>query len=96
VAGGSVYRSGGNVGIGTAGPGYNLDVSGNFHVANANGSFEYDGFGPGAGAVLLAQFIGAANHGPQLRFTGAPGGAFYDIGENDAGNFVIETRMPRR
>jgi hypothetical protein len=46
--------------------------------------------GPGLTA-LAGTFSGKSSQGPQLRFTGAVGGAsFNDIGQDATGNFVIE------
>ncbi len=79
----------GNVGIGTTAPGWKLDVAGNLRVANASGEFYINNFG-GAGNTLLGTFNGAGGNGPQLRFTGVAAAGFMDIGQNTAGDFVVE------
>jgi hypothetical protein len=43
--------------------------------------------------VLMTQLLGsweAPDAGPQVRFQGAPGGGFIDIGQDGIGSFVIE------
>ncbi len=76
----------GNVGIGTTTPTQPL------HVSGVEGQFLVTPYlnGPGATA-LMAQLVNTTSKGPQIRFTGAVGGAaFNDIGQDATGNFVIE------
>ena len=82
------------VGVGIAAPLFNADVVGNMRVANASGEFYINNFG-GAGNTLLGTFNATGGRGAQVRFNGA-GAGFIDIGQNAAGDFVIEgTDTPR-
>lgn len=59
-------------------------------VRNRSGTFTFDGWEPDAGKALLGQFTGASNVSPQLRFSTAGREALIDIGQNAAGDFVVE------
>jgi hypothetical protein len=87
--GGSIFYNDGFVGIGTNSPIFRLDVIGRIRAQNALGIFTTDGFLPLNNTVLMASLFASSNCGPQLRFSGA-GGGFIDIGQNSAGDFVVE------
>ena len=78
----------GNVGVGITAPTFKVDVAGNLRVANASGEFYVNNFG-GTGTTLLGTFNATGGRGAQLRFNGA-GAGFIDIGQNAAGDFVVE------
>ncbi len=79
----------GNVGIGGSASGFKLGVTGQFRATATNGLFSVYNNSVQGGTVLLGAFDGASGAGPQLRFFGA-GSGFMDIGENAAGDFVVE------
>ncbi len=84
----------GNMGVGITAPVFKVDVVGNMRVANASGEFYVNNFG-GTGTTLLGTFNATGGRGAQLRFNGA-GAGFIDIGQNAAGDFVVEgTDTPR-
>lgn len=72
----------GNVGIGTASP------YGKFDEEGTNSAFHLYDFSPGTGTVLAGEFHGIGSNGALLRFTGGTGG-YMDIGEDAAGDFII-------
>ncbi len=76
----------GSLGVGTQAPAARLDVQG-----TNNGKFRVYDLPPDL--VLMTQLLGsweAPDAGPQVRFQGAPGGGFIDIGQDGIGSFVIE------
>jgi hypothetical protein len=85
------------LGIGTSAPGSTLDVRGTANVSNTAGSFQLFQFPAANNTVLMGDFSGLNSNGPQLRFEGSgAAGSFMDIGQNGAGDFVVEgTDAPR-
>ncbi len=78
------------VGIGTTAPGTPLQVTG------TQGSFlASPNFLPGGGTVLLGSFSSATTNGAQLRFSRS-GNEFLDVGQDNAGNFVLESNDTAR
>lgn len=82
VSGSSLYRTGGNIGIGTATP------TGKLHVELTNGDFKLLNNAGNAGVVILGRLQGANGNNPQFRINGS--GGSHDIGQDATGNFVIE------
>lgn len=89
-------NSSNNVGIGKSNPGAKLDVNGNISatgslsVTGTNGSFSTPFFAP-SGTTTLSLFVsGVGVNEPQMRFSRASDGQFYDIGMNGSNGFVID------
>lgn len=85
-----------NVGIGKSNPGSKLDVNGNISatgtlgVTGTHGSFSTPFFAP-SGTTTLSLFVsGVGVNEPQMRFSRASDGQFYDIGMNGSNGFVID------
>jgi hypothetical protein len=81
----------GALGVGTSAPGSTLDVRGTANLSNAAGAFHLYNFPAAYNTVLMGDFVGAGNNGPQLRFSGSgAAGTFMDIGQSGTGDFVVE------
>lgn len=73
-----------------------LSLGDKFSVTNQNGSiFQVHNLEPNSGGERLVGTWNGSGAGPQVRFTGA-GKGFIDIGQNGAGDFVVEgSDVPR-
>ncbi len=80
-----VIAGNGNVGVGTNSP------TARFHTEVSNGRFRVVNLAPSANTILLGEFAGLGTMAPQLRFLMTGGGPLIDVGQNAAGDFVIES-----
>lgn len=82
-----IFDNGSAVGIGTT----SFFTAQKLLVQDAGGSYFtiHDNFGPFAGTRLVGAWASSGGFGPQVRYSGA-GAGFIDIGQNGAGDFVVE------
>ena len=74
----------GNVGIGTSSP------TGKFQTVVSSGRYTVPNWGVNSNTTILGEYKGDSTNAPQLRFSWGTNGNFMDIGENSAGDFVVE------
>lgn len=82
LTGTDLFNNTEEIGIGTNAPNSRL------HVELANGDFKLFDNAGNSGVVILGRLQGANGNNPQLRINGSGGSS--DIGQDAAGNFVIE------